>query len=483
MIYLLLSLLISFTLSATERITDFNSDITVHQDGSMTVAETIKVKGEADQIRRGIVRELPTKYKDRIGNYYNVGLDILEVKRDGQREPYHIEAVPNGKKIYIGSKERFLGPGYYTFDITYKTNRQLGFFDDHDELYWNVTGNGWRLPIDRASATVHLPKEIPSDKIKVEGYTGYQGSKSQEYDARVQADGDAYFQTTKPLNRAQGLTIVTSFPKGYIKQPSFIQTWWWFFSDNIHLFIAALGLLLLVIFYWWASIQVSRTQRIGTIIPLFYPPKNMTPGLVRYITTMKYDSKVLAADIVDMAVRGYLTIEYKPGLMWGGSYVLHKKEEPSDHKNLYVKMFKKLFSNKERVSLDSKNRLILQSTIGEVEADCAAKSAGLFSSHGFYTLGGVGISIITVLAMLGFVDRGNLFWLYIAGALYVCIIFIMSVQFRGYTKKGLSVKRDIDGVCKIKITRIGLMIKIVPHKGKGERVCALGACRTAGGHC
>ena len=105
-----------------------------------------------------------------------------EVLRDGRPEPYHTQAVANGVKIYIGQEDLFLRPGVYTYTITYRTDRQLGFFKDFDELYWNVTGNGWNFAIDRAEAYIELP---PGAKIlKSAAYTGHQGERGHDFTAR-----------------------------------------------------------------------------------------------------------------------------------------------------------------------------------------------------------------------------------------------------------------------------------------------------------
>ena len=112
----------------------------------MTVVETITVNSTGNVIKRGIYREFPTRYKDRHGNNYVVDFSVNEVLRDGKPESYHLEGLSNGTRVYIGRKEVFLNPGTYTYTIRYSTNRQLGFFKDHDELYWNVTGNGWSFP-------------------------------------------------------------------------------------------------------------------------------------------------------------------------------------------------------------------------------------------------------------------------------------------------------------------------------------------------
>ena len=132
--------------AATERIRAFNSKIMVYPDASMTVTETITVIGTGQEIKRGIVRDFPTRYKDRYGNNVRVGFEIVAIQRDGRPELYHTERVANGIKIFIGQKDVFLQPGQHTFTITYKTDRQLGFFQDYDELYWNVTGTGLDFP-------------------------------------------------------------------------------------------------------------------------------------------------------------------------------------------------------------------------------------------------------------------------------------------------------------------------------------------------
>jgi hypothetical protein len=157
---------------AFERILSFHSDIAVHHDASMTVRETIRVMSEGQEIRHGIYRDFPTHYKDFLGNRYIVGFAVMKVLRDGTPEPYHIDHISNGERIYIGDKDTLLSPGEYTYTLEYTTTRQLGFFKDYDELYWNVTGNGWRFKIERASTSVVLPGEASRHVISTAAYTG-----------------------------------------------------------------------------------------------------------------------------------------------------------------------------------------------------------------------------------------------------------------------------------------------------------------------
>ena len=168
-----------------ERILSFHSEIAIAADATMTVAETIRVRAEGNNIRRGIYRDFPTDYTDAYGNGYVVDFDVLWVSRNGESEAWRATKRSNGVRVYVGSADRMLPPGEHTYTIHYRTDRQIGYFDDHDELYWNVTGNGWDFVIDQASATVTLPGDVSGDDIAIEGYTGRAGEQGQHYAVAV----------------------------------------------------------------------------------------------------------------------------------------------------------------------------------------------------------------------------------------------------------------------------------------------------------
>ena len=139
-----------------ERIRSFASDIEVRADGSMLVTETITVNAQGRNIKRGIFRDFPTIYDGPWGLRVRVPFEVVRVTRDGAEEPYAIESLENGVRIRIGREEVVLPHGEHTYTITYETARQLGFFETHDELYWNVTGTGWAFPIDSIEARVRF---------------------------------------------------------------------------------------------------------------------------------------------------------------------------------------------------------------------------------------------------------------------------------------------------------------------------------------
>ncbi len=310
-IILFFLLFLSF-LFGKEKILSYNSDITIESYASMVVTETITVITEGDLIKHGIYRDFPTHYKDTYGNNYVVDFDIKEILRDGKPDNYRIEDLSDGKRIYIGNKNYFLPRGIHTYTIEYKTNRQLGFFKDHDELYWNVTGNGWAFNIDKVSAAVHLPPNIASNEINCLAFTGSSGSRGRDYN-NSKSISTAVFNTNRILSTGEGLTIVVEWPKGFVKEPTTETKFRFFLSDNLDVLIGIIGLFIVLIYYLLIWKKVGKDPEKGTIIPQYVPPHNFSPAAMRYIKRMGYDNKTFAASIINMAVKGYLSIREDDG--------------------------------------------------------------------------------------------------------------------------------------------------------------------------
>ncbi len=304
---------VSSLFSQQEKIYSYNSDIVINKDASMLVTETIKVRALGIDIKRGIYRDFPTTYEDAYGNKIVVDMDIVGVYRDGQPEDYHTEYQDNGIRIYAGNKDVYLDEGDYTYKIIYKTNRQLGFFGDHDELYWNVTGNGWVFPIENVSATITLPGNVPSGELKYYGYTGRQGSREKDLTSHTSGSGMVTYETTRPLGSYEGLTIVLEFPKGIVTEPEGLQKLGYFAQDNLSEIIGLIGLLFIFLYYITVWNKVGKDPDKDVIIPLFTPPDNLSPSAVRYIRRMGFDNNAFTAAVIDMAVKGYLKIKETDG--------------------------------------------------------------------------------------------------------------------------------------------------------------------------
>ena len=140
----------------------------------------------------------------------------------------------------MGSADVTLPPGLHCFVLIYRTTRQLGRFADFDELYWNVTGNGWAFPIEQAEARVRLPTPVRFGQRSL--YTGQQGSSGG--DAQVVADepGEIKVRTLRRLEPNEGLTIVLAFPKDVVTSPSVATRFGQWFADWGPILIGLVGL-------------------------------------------------------------------------------------------------------------------------------------------------------------------------------------------------------------------------------------------------
>lgn len=309
----LATMILALPLSAQERITSYNSEIEIHRDGSIDVTEHIKVHAEGNQIRRGIYRDFPTTYRDRFGNGVRVALDVLSVERNGVTEPWFTGKMTNGIRINTGNDSFLPVPADYMYTIRYRTTRQLGFFPDHDELYWNAIGTGWVFPIEAAMVQVRLPDPVPVAQMHAEGYTGEQGAKGTAYVAQLQP-GVAVYSLTKPLGPYEGLTIVLTFPKGLIHEPTQGDRIRWLLDDNKGVLVALIGFVLMLVYMVRQWQRVGRDPKKGIVIARYEPSEGQTPAGLRFMQKMGYDMRCFTGDILALAVAGRLRIHQEEHL-------------------------------------------------------------------------------------------------------------------------------------------------------------------------
>jgi len=355
----------------SERILNFKSLIVVNPDASMTVTEAITVQATGQEIKRGIIRDFPTTYRDRLGNTVTVGFKVEAVLRDGRPEPYHTQSAANGVKIFIGQKEVFLKAGVYTYTIRYRVDRELGFFKDFDELYWNVTGNGWTFAIDRAEAYIELP--AGAKILNSAAYTGYQGDRGHDFTMQA-GDHDIVFKTTRRLAPKEGLTVAVSWPKGVVQEPSSQERAGFLLRDNVALAVGLIWLAVLLSFYLWAWVRVGRDPARGTIIPLYAPPSGFSPAGVRFVSRMGYDDKAFAAAVVDMAVKGGVRIEED-----GGDYTLVRRDAAEDALSRDEQLVTaQLFSGGGSVTLKDTNHTINKGAIDPLKKNLQTELAQIY---------------------------------------------------------------------------------------------------------
>ena len=308
---LVLLLVMAAPVSAVERILQFISDVTVERSGDLAVTETIRVEAEGKIIQRGIFRDFPTIYTRADGTRAEVGFHLVSVTRNSMTENSVVERIDNGMRVRIGSADRIIPRGQHTYVISYRTTRQIGFFADYDELYWNATGNFWIFPIDMAEARITLPDKVPFRQTAI--YTGPLGGKGKDAAIVEQQPGRIVFRTTRPLPARSGLTVAAAWQKGLIEPPSTSRRAQYWLEDNRALVISALGLALILAFYALAWMRVGRDPPVGTIIPLFAPPDGMSPAAARYVDRMSFDNHCFTAAIINCGVKGHLRIVEEDG--------------------------------------------------------------------------------------------------------------------------------------------------------------------------
>ncbi|HEX6409405.1 MAG TPA: DUF2207 domain-containing protein [Sphingomicrobium sp.] len=297
--------------NAEERIHRFVSDVQIQRNSSLEVTETIDVRAEHNAINRGIYRDFPTRYRGPRGSQVRVGFTFRGATLDGAPVPTSIENVSNGVRIRIGDPDKYVDVGDHRYVIRYTTTRQIGRFEEFDELYWNATGNGWMFPIDVAEARIRLPE--PAEFSRPSAYTGAQGSKDSHARVIEQKPGEIAFRTTTPLGPYEGLTVAVAFPKSVVAEPTQGDRTKWMIADYGPPIVGVLALAGLGIFYFFAWARAGRNPRAGTIVPLFSPPANLTPAGMRYVWKMGADNRAFAAALVDMGVRGHIRLSEEEG--------------------------------------------------------------------------------------------------------------------------------------------------------------------------
>ena len=438
--FVFLLFFLSFQAHAVERVLDFHSEIRIARDGTLTVTEVIAVQAEGKQIRRGILRDFPTDYRDRLGTRVRVPFHVVSVARNGQPERYTVERVANGVRIRVGSPDVLLPFGPHEYRITYRTARQIGFFEQHDELYWNVNGNGWTFAFDRLSAEVRFAQPVPAGDLKVEAFTGPQGSRARDYQAFVR-HGSAAFRTTRALGPREGMTIVVAFPKGVVARPSGAQRFDAWIESNPAVLAALAGLLILGLYLVLAWRRLGRDPKAGPRFPRYEAPAGLGPGSVRWLDRMGFDPRGFAAALLGLGATGYLKIHEQDG-----RYELRSTGKAPDGSQLEQQILQGLFSHgQKQVFFDREPSATLKAARDGFGAALKEHfGARLFSRN----WGAQAIGWLIAAATLGlmFSLEGSLVLLGAAGALMAVMLAVFYRLLPAYSLEGRKLQDAVEGL-------------------------------------
>ncbi|MBI3625202.1 MAG: DUF2207 domain-containing protein [Candidatus Rokubacteria bacterium] len=285
-------------------IQSFKASFQVNPDSSLGVQETIIFDFRGSH--QGIYRTIPIRY-ERYGFSYDLRVDGIQVL-DDRGGPLRTEVSYPGRYVKIKAWVPGAQAAARTVTIIYTVYRGLLALDDHDELYWNVTGNEWAVPIREAEAIVGLPKSVPAESVRTLAFTGPFGAAGKDY-TLDRAENFLVFRTARPLGIREGLTVVVGWPTGHVRFPSRAQRLGWFLSDQ-RWFILPL-LVFAGCFLAWG--RLGRDPLSGESVKVEYePPAALRPGEAGTLVDETVHPRDVVATVVDLAVRGHLHIKQVP---------------------------------------------------------------------------------------------------------------------------------------------------------------------------
>ncbi len=335
----------------------FAVEIQVLPNGELLVTEQIQPRFTGAW--NGLERTIPVEYRTPQGFTYNLNLTPVSVTDDRGTSLKYESRYDRHYRTF-----RIWIPGAVdatrTVKFTYQVQKGLKFFEDHDELYWNMTGDEWDVPIEAASARILLPAGATG--VRALAFTGVYGSR--ERDADVEVVGPTVTMRMKrPLGFREGLTAVVGWDKGFVAEPSRLAVGTWFLRDNWPLGIP-IGVLALMWRRWYTR---GRDPKLRPISVTYEPPQGLTPAEVGTLVDNSPDLRDISATLVDLAVRGFVKIkeESRPQLLglWSKTeYRLERMKERTEWAGLQAherQLLEALFSDntKQEIELsDLQNR-------------------------------------------------------------------------------------------------------------------------------
>jgi hypothetical protein len=291
----------------------FDAELLVGRDGQLVVTETLDVRFTGQW--NGVVRRLPVRYRTSEGFAYGLRVRVLDATDAGGRPLRTEERRRHGSlelKVWVPDARDVTR----TVTIRYLVLRALRFFPDHDEVYWNVTGDEWEAPIETAAARILLPGAAG---LTARAFTGARGSVRSDAAVDVR-DGAVRVRALRPLPPGQGLTVVVGWGKGIVREPTALEWTVAAMRDNWPL-AAPLVVTLLATLVWW---RIGRDPARQSIVARWEPPKGLTPADCGALADAGADFRDVTATLVDLAVRGYVSIRHV-----GGGWVFERRKAPA----------------------------------------------------------------------------------------------------------------------------------------------------------
>jgi len=428
-----------------EKITSFNGEIKINSDSSINVTEKIAYDFGENQ-KHGIFRFIPVKYKARGGNFNLRISDVKITDENGAAQNFTTTNSGGNIKFQIGDADKLLS-GQKNYVISYTIRRAVNYFPDHDELYWNFTGDQWQVPIESAIVKVNLP-EAAKENLQYKCYQGVFGSTAECIADKIEGN-TLYFEAKGLMTAGEGMTIVAGWPKGITPEPTVFQKIFDTAKDNWTLFVPFLAFVLM--FRLWYKKGRDPKGR-GTIIAQYESPDGLAPAEIGTMIDGSADNKDVSATIIDLAVRGFLKIKRTEekaflGLGKNVEYIFTKLKDEEPERNFEKEVIKGIFgSGKEKKLSDLKNEFY--KTLAEVKNQLYKD----VTERGYYVSNPNSTRILWVVS--GVIAGGFLAgifgsfqggWGVASGIICGTIILIFGWLMPAVTKKGAELKENILG--------------------------------------
>ena len=310
-------------------IQNFNVAVVIQPDSTIDVTETLTVNFEGEW--HGLYRSIPVEYRGSMGLNYTLFVEPENVSdQDGNSLKYEVSRQGQYKrfKIYVPDAT----DATRTIVIRYRVLDALRFFADHDELYWNVTGNETDAPVENSSARIELPAGVTG--LHAEAFTGGYGERGQDADVKI-AGNAVQIGMQRPLFYHEGLTAVVGWDKGFVRPPSALAKTILFLRSNWP-FALPIAAFLFMAWFWYSN---GRDPRRNPISVQYEPPDQMSPAEAGTLVDNEVAMRDITATIIDLAVRGYLKIEQQEtsqalGLVHHKKFLFHRTKAASEWTNL-----------------------------------------------------------------------------------------------------------------------------------------------------
>ncbi len=425
------------------RIANFEDTISISADGSTLVKERINLVFIGQW--HGIHRTIPIHYPGPQGTNYTLFLDVIGVTdAAGQKLKYDSKTSGGYRdlKIYIPDAVDTTR----TVEIDYMVRDGIRYFEDHDEFYWNVTGNDWPVPIDHAEAHVYLP-ESAAGKLRAQAFTGAYGSAQRDAVSAVNG-ADVAFETSNPLPMRGGMTIDIFIPKGILNEPSAITRALWFLGSNPVVFLPLVTFSVMFTLWWYKGRDPDPGR---SVAPMYEPPPGMSPAETGALIDDSVHPRDITSTIVDLAVRGYVKIEETVDtsllIFHSKDYIFHLLKPVTEWQGLAPHervMLENIFAGGQQTRLSSlKNRFYTAIPVIKEDIKSALKNKGMYlldpDSANAYSVGAAVLIALPFIAapFLGYQEMFNsILLLFVCGGISLIIWWLFARQMSAKTVQG-----------------------------------------------